>query len=156
MATHQIKLYYNSSDKNVLNKTLTELYTITGNFKRPTDIIHPDIEIVYHPDVDWSNCNYIWCELFHRNYFVDSKTYDTFGNITLHCTCDVLTSHKSILNNLDIIANRSSSKFNVYQNDPEIPTLANQVVATQKFPSGFSNNQSLILAVAGAFSGGGN
>lgn len=149
MATHQIKLYYNSSDKNVLNKTLTELYTITGNFKRPTDMIHPDVEIVYHPDVDWSNCNYIRCELFHRNYFIDSKTYDTFGNITLHCTCDVLTSHKTLLNNLDIIANRSSSKFNVYQYDSEIPSLEKKVVATQKFPGGFPTGDALILANCG-------
>lgn len=151
MATHQIKLYYNSSDKNVLNKTLTELYTITGNFKRPTDMIHPDIEVVYHPDVDWSNCNYIWCELFHRNYFIDSKTYDTFGNITLHCTCDVLTSHKSLINNLDIIANRTSKTemCNLYQYDSEIPSLEKKVVATQKFPGGFPTGDSLILANCG-------
>lgn len=151
MATHQIKLYYNSSDKNVMNKTLTELYTITGNFKRPTDMIHPDIEVLYHTDVDWSNCNYIWCELFHRNYFIDSKTYDTFGNITLHCTCDVLTSHKDVLNNLDIIANRTSKtdKCNLYQYDPEIPSLENKVVATQKFPGGFPTGDALILANCG-------
>ena len=154
MATHTIKLYYNSSDKNKLNKTLTELYTVSGNYKKTTDLIHPTIEVVYHPDVDWSTCNYLWSELFHRNYFINSKTYDTFGNVTLECTCDVLTSHKNDILNLDIIANRSSSKYNVYQYDSEIPTLEKKVVATQKFPLGFSENQSLILAVCGAFAGG--
>lgn len=149
MATYNIKGYWMSDDKNVLTKTKTELFTVAGNFKRPTDMIRPSIQISSHPSVDWSTCNYIYIELFHRYYFVTSKTYDTFGNIEISCVVDPLTSHENDIKNLFVIAKRSSNKFNVYQDDSEIPRLANKVVATQKFPYGFGNDEQLILSVNG-------
>lgn len=153
MATYNIIGYFNSSDRNELNKTLSSpLFTITGNFKKETDMIRPVITISSHAS-DFSTCNYIYVEQFHRYYYVNNKVIDTYGNITLSCEVDVLMSHKERIKELDIIAIRSSSLFNVYQNDNEVPRLAKQIVATQKFSGGFSNNDALILAVNG--SGGG-
>lgn len=151
MATYNIKGYWMSDDKNVLSKTKTELFTVAGNFKRPTDMIRPTIQISSHPSVDWSTCNYIYIELFHRYYFVTSKTYDTFGNIEISCVVDPLSSHENDIKRLFVIANRSSTIYNVYQYDEEVAKLENEVVATQKFPYGFSSTDTLILSVCGKY-----
>lgn len=150
MATYDIVGFYNSSDRSVLNKTLSSpLFTIEGNIKISTDMIKPSFNISFHPEIDWSTCNYIYSEFFHRYYYINSKTFDSYGNIYIECECDPLMSHKNDILNLDVIALRSSSKYNVYQYDSNIPSLENKVVATQKFPSGFGNGESLILAVNG-------
>lgn len=151
MATYNIIGYNNLSDKNKLHKSLSNpLFTIAGNFKEVTNIIKPEITISNHAAYDFDECNYIYIEQFGRYYFVDSKTIDTLGRIHLSCTVDVLYSHRSQISNLEVIAARSSSKFNVYQSDPEVARLTKSVVATQKFPYGFSSSESLILAVNGS------
>lgn len=147
MPAYNITGYFNSSDPTVMNKTLSSpLFTVQGNIKISTDMIRPTFNISYHPNIDWSTCNYLYVEFFHRYYFIENKTFDTYGNVYLECVCDVLSSHKNDILNLDVIAKRSSYKFNMYQNDDEIPRLANSVVATQKFPYGF-NGQTMILSV---------
>ena len=151
MATYNITGYNNKSDHNKLHKSLSAaLFTVAGNFKSATDIIHPVITISNHAAYDFSQCNYIYIEHFNRYYFVDSKAIDTYGRIELSCTVDVLYSHATEIALLEVIASRSSSKFNVYQSDPEVARLTKSVVATQKFPYGFSSSESLILAVNGA------
>ena len=150
MPTYNIVGYNNRSDKNKLHKSLSSaLFTVAGNFKSSTDIIHPVITIGYHPAYDFSQCNYIKVDQFDRYYFVDSKQIDGYGNITLNCTDDVLFSHVTEISALEVIAARSSSWYNVYQNDPEVARLTKQVVATQKFPYGFAQSESLVLAVNG-------
>lgn len=150
MATYNIKGYWMPDDKNVLDKepNLLLLFTVSGNIKRATDMIRPVINISNHPSDDWSRCNYIYIEMFHRYYFVVSKTYDTFGNIEIECVVDPLSSHVNDIKNLFVIAKRSSNlnKCNLYQEDAEIPRLEYQVVATQKFPGGFGSGEALILA----------
>lgn len=146
MGTYKIICYYNSSDRNVLDKTLTKKREVLGNIKQATDMIRPVITMSNDTSIDWSLINYIWIEYFHRNYFVESKTFDTIGNVTLQCVVDPLTSHAEALKTLSIIAKRSTNLYNVYQYDPEIPTLENKVVATQKFPGGFPSGEALILA----------
>lgn len=150
MATYNITGYNCTADNNELNKTLgSALFTVSGNFKEITDIVHPTVTISNHAAYDFDECNYLYIAQFGRYYFVDSKTIDTQGRIILKCTVDVLYSHRSQINNLFIIADRSSNKCNHYQVDPEIPRLANKVVATQKFPLGFGAGEHLILAVNG-------
>lgn len=146
---HNIVGYLNKSDNTVLNKTLEQKFSISGNFKITTDIVHPTINISSHSSVDFGDCNYLYLGQFNRYYFIVSKSIDTFGNIMIDCECDVLMSHKSQIQNLEVIAKRSSSDFNLYQYDSEIPSLEKRVVATQKFPGGFSSGEALILAVNG-------
>lgn len=146
---HNIIGYFNKSDRTVLNKTIESKFTISGNFKITTDIIHPTINISSHSSVDFDDCNYLYIGQFDRYYFITSKSIDTFGNIMIDCECDVLMSHKSQILNLDVIALRSSSTYNTYQFDSEVPMYENKVVATQKFPGGFPTGDALILANCG-------
>lgn len=155
MATYNITGYFNSSDRNEINKILSEpLFTVAGNFKKETDIVRPVVTLSSHAS-DFSTCNYLYIEQFHRYYFIENKVIDTQGNITLSCVVDVLMSHRERIKELNVIALRSSKDgtFNIYQVDDEVPRLAKQVVATQKFPNGFRNTDALILAVNGT--GGG-
>lgn len=144
--SHSIIGYNNRSDNTVLNKSIVQLFSVIGDFKITTDIVHPTINISAHSSVDFSNCNYLFITQFNRYYFIKSKSIDTFGNIMIDCECDVLMSHKNSIKSLEVIAKRSSSDFNMYQYDSEIPMYENQVVATQKFPYGFSG-QIMILSV---------
>lgn len=151
MPTYDIRGYYNHSDRNVLNKNISDppIFVVNGNIKQPTDLIRPTVIISSQGNNDWDRCNYLYIRNFHRYYFVKSKVWDTYGNITIECEVDPLMSHKDEIKQLSVIAKRSSNTYNMYQFDPEIPQYENRVVATQKFPYGFGSGEQIILAVNG-------
>lgn len=137
-------LYINNSDNNKIDKTLTTVRTLDVILKDDTENINPTI--IMSPGVT-QNFNYVYLADFDRYYFVKSATYSQQKYI-VNLGVDALMSHKSAIKNLSVIANRSSSRFNAYQNDSEVSFLAKNDVITIPLPSGF-NGYSLILAVNG-------
>lgn len=140
-----ITTYSNSSEEHVLDKQLTVVNSgVTAMFKDDTNMINPTIII---SSLMSKNFNYVYISDTDRYYYVNDMTYSqqrTFINLTV----DVLMSFNSEIKALNVIANRSSSYYNVYQKDDSIPFENRNVISTQNFPSGF-NSQALILAVNG-------
>ena len=140
-----VTLYTNTSDEHVLDKSITQvgLSAVSGTLKEDTNYINPTLIL----SSSVSDFNYCYIDIFDRYYYVRNKTFSQ-QRYYYDLEVDVLMSWNSEIKNLDIIANRSSSNFNVYQPDNSIPFLQNNIIATQKFPAGFGT-QSLILAVNG-------
>lgn len=140
-----ITTYSNASEEHVLDKQLTVVNSgVTAMFKDDTNMINPTIII---SSLMSKNFNYVYISDTDRYYYVNDMTYSqqrTFINLTV----DVLMSFNAEIKALNVIANRSSSYYNVYQKDDSIPFENRNVISTQNFPSGF-NSQSLILAVNG-------
>lgn len=133
----EVYLYNQSSDKNVLNKTLGSGTSINGTIKDESNLVNP--EIILSRNVT-SAFNYLYIPAFNRYYYVTDKILEHQRTI-IQCHVDVLMSFKSSIKNCTIIAERSSSNFNMYQVDNEMGSLNYKILATKSFPNGF-NNQS--------------
>lgn len=137
--------YHNASEEHVLNKQITQVNATTSAiFKDDTNMVNPTIII---SSLMSKNFNYVYISETDRYYYVTDMTYSQHRTfITL--AVDVLMSFKDAIKEMTVIANRSSSTYNVYQKDDTIPFLNKNKVVTQPFPSGFYGYTN-ILAVNG-------
>ena len=142
--SHKIDTYTNTSDDHTINKVLTAVSSqVDCLLKNDTELIRPELIMSGSTSQDF---NYVYIEDFGRYYFVRNRTYSKQHYI-VSLEVDVLMSFRSEIKDLECIAKRSSSTFNVFQRDPEVSILNRNIIATQKF-SGFSG-QSIILSVSG-------
>lgn len=140
-----ITTYNISEDNHVLSPSLTPIQSnISAVHKEDTNMLHPTL--ILSGSVGQS-FNYIYISEYGRYYFLKERT---FSQQKYNCTFDVdpLRSWSSDVSDLNVIANRSSSYFNLYQRDDSIPFENRNIVTTQNFNGGFAG-QSLILAVNG-------
>lgn len=118
-----IILYNTKDDNRKLNKTLTEIKTITVRLKDDTDIMHPVIEL------DGANlpptANYCYIAAFSRYYYINQQDIKIGRDLVLTLSVDVLMSWKSLILNSTVIAERTSNKYNKYIPD-KIPMLSRQ------------------------------
>lgn len=142
-----ITLQINNSEKNRLDKSITDLITLTGTLRDKTSIVDPII--VIEGDLSsYVNCNYLTISAFNRSYFVNNITSlknDLF-EITAHV--DVLSTYKSQIRANSAIIARQEKKWNLYLNDGVFKTYQNPHIVTKAFPSGFTE-QHFIFSVAG-------
>ena len=142
-----ITLQINNSEKNRLDKSITDLITLTGTLRDKTSIVDPII--VLEGDLSsYVNCNYLTISAFNRSYFVNNITSlknDLF-EITAHV--DVLSTYKSQIRANSAIIARQEKKWNLYLNDGVFKTYQNPFIVTKAFPSGFTE-QHFIFSVAG-------
>lgn len=149
MSVH-ITTYNNESDQNTLNKTLTQISInlINAVLKDDTDLINPTLILSNNV---LQNFNYVHIQEFDRYYYVTTRAYaQQRYYVTL--AVDVLMSNKDAIEDLTVIAERSSKSFNLYQVDNEVPKTANNTIATQRFSNGFGG-QSFILATTSGGAG---
>ena len=142
-----IVLQYNESEKNRIDKTLTDIATVSGTLRSETSIIDPVI-IVEGDLTDYTRCNYVTIEAFGRSYFVTNIRSVSNDLIEISCHVDVLSSFKTgILSNRAIIS-RSESEWNLYLNDGSLKSYQDPYILTEPFPDGF-DGFTFILSVAG-------
>lgn len=140
-----LNTYTNNSDDYKLNKSLTAVESdISISLKDDTEIINPIVILSRNVNTSF---NYCYIPQLHRYYFVRGFTHSQ-DRIYVNLEVDALMSFKSQINNLTIIADRSSNIYNCYQCDNEIPFENRNIISTQPFSGGFLG-QSLILAVNG-------
>lgn len=140
-------LYNNNSDHNKLGKDLRTLSSsFPCTFKDDTDAMNP--ELIFNSAPEVLDANYLWLgEPFNRYYFVTSKVASQ-GKMYIKCHVDVLMSFKSDIENLQVIAERASSNYDILQIDGQLPKENFNDVATKEFTTGFGN-ESFVLAVTG-------
>ena len=140
-----ITIYNQTSDVNKLNKTLGAGVLVTGTIKDESSIVNP--EIVFSRAVT-ENFNYLYIPVFDRYYFVTDKTVEHQRTIVT-CHVDVLMSFNAEIKALNVIAERASNNYNLYQVDSELPMLNYKIMGTLKFNNGFSGNAYLIATAGG-------
>ena len=140
-------LYKNVDDPKKLHKSPIEIKSdVPFIFKYDTDMMNPDIIVNASPEVRASN--YLWLgEPFNRYYFITEKTVSQ-TRIYIKCHVDVLYTFRKNIDNLELIAERASSNYDLFQIDSELPIENFNDVVTVPFPSGFGNDQ-FILATTG-------
>lgn len=140
-----LRLYKNRSDKNVVNKTITQSGSdISGTLREDCSIINPVISIQGLSDL---KVNYAYIPEFGRYYYINNIVCK--GKLfELQMHVDVLMSFGTeILDNTAVIS-RQQSMYNLYLQDGVFKTYADNHYQIKQFPSGF-NTQQFIFSVAG-------
>lgn len=145
----QLTLMYNSSERNVVGKTITSLFTVVATIKGDTSIIRPTFILQYDSDY-LSNVNYLYCPETHRYYYVDNINVLTGQRIELECSVDVLQSFKTEILQQTAIINKQESTANLYFNDGSFVTDSRDFYTIKTFSNGFTQNGQYILITAGA------
>ena len=142
-----IHLMRNSSPKNQLDKSLTNITTATGTLKEDTSIIDPVIKIQCSMD-SVRNCNYMYVPNFGRYYFVTDIRSITNSIVEFTAHVDVLTTYAGQIRGNTAIVKRQENRWNLYLDDGTFNIYQNPHVLTKNFPSGF-NTQEFVFAIAG-------
>lgn len=140
-----LKLYKNYSDKNVMDKSITQIGTdITGTLRDDCSIINPVIAIEGLSDL---TINYAYISEFGRYYYINNIVCK--GNLfELQMHVDVLKTYAAGIRNNSAVISRQQNYYNLYLQDGVFKTYANPHIQIKQFPSGF-NSYNFIFSVAG-------
>lgn len=144
------RLYFNKSDKRVLNKTITQ---VGGDFYveiiDDSSVMNPVLKLQTSSGV--LNANYIWLEDFHRYYFINDWTV-SHGYITINCHVDVLMTYKTEIKEIRCVVRRQENykKCNAYQNDDKRKLNSYPCTRVLEFENGFDMTiNQFIMGVVG-------
>lgn len=144
-----IVLQTSASEKNKLDKSITDIATISGTLKADTSITDP----VFLVKGDLSNfvtCNYMTVASFGRCYFVTDIRSVNGGFVEIRGHVDVLSTYKTQIRGNTAIIKKSEQLWNLYLNDGTFKAYQNPYVYAKKFSRSFTSYPSYILAVAGS------
>lgn len=143
-----LKLYKNLSDRNHLDKDITQQgNTLTGTLRNDCSVIDPIIGIESFTGFNLTECNYAYIEEYNRYYFINNIILR--GNLyELHMHVDVLSTYKDCIRNNSGVVSRQQNRYNLYLQDGNFKTNAFSHMQVIQFPDGFSNFN-FILSVSG-------
>ena len=137
-----ITLYKNNSDNIVVDKSLTFLNELDGNFRDDESLINPvilidktsletfyeiqydnedvqydDEDIAVTLDFNINDTNYLYIKEFNRYYFINDINVYNNQLLILSCHVDVLMSYKDIFRNLNALISRNEYDYDEYIED---------------------------------------
>lgn len=139
------ELYYNSSENNKLDKTLTSVLSTTVMFKDKTDLINP--YVILDTSTDLTNCNYM--KLNDKYYFISSIECLPGGLFGVTGHVDVLMTYRDQIRNQTGLIKRNLNQYNRFLHDERIQLNAYKQTKTLKFSSGFSKTLNYYLVAIG-------
>lgn len=128
----EVQLYNTVSDMKQLQKTINPIKTVNAHLLDDNiSILNPRLILETTPE-NIINCNYAYIPKWKRYYYVGDYTVDTAGCVIVPLSIDVLMSHRTEILQLDVIASRSSNKYNLNLTDNLIPILNNPFIITKR------------------------
>lgn len=144
---YQPSLFVYSINANIIESVTVPAYDVNIIYKSNTDKDTPTLELAYNDDL-YNNANYAYCvDTGYYYYLTEPNCAD--HRLYYSAEVDLLMSYKDDILKLGCIIDRQENEFNTYLVDDKAPILNRRVVNTLKFPTGFSNNDSYILATTG-------
>lgn len=146
-----VTLYNNSSNSNVVNKTITAIRNaIPCSLKDDTDLQTPTIRLSKSLISDPTSFNYMYIDIFKRYYYTKQPLECVGGILEIEGEIDVLMSHKDKIKQLNALVERQQNFYNLYLPNLQIPNLSYKRIQTIKFPAQPLNVAgTMILAVSG-------
>ena len=142
-----LKLYKNVSEKNVLDKNITELSVLSGTLRDDCSIINPVILIEDTAGFDLKYTNYAYIEEFGRFYYINNIVCKN-GLFELQMHVDVLKTHANGIRANEAVIARQQNQYNLYLQDGVFKTYAYPHIQIKQFPTGFTDFN-FIFSVAG-------
>lgn len=148
-----VKFYNNIADKRQLSKVITQIGSdltcqITDNCTVTDPVLLVDLNELY------IGANYCYIAKFNRYYFINNIDVINGNQMSISCHVDVLMSHASAIRNASVVANRSSSNYDKYQQDSAIPFTERNIQYIRKlsgnpFPGVESGALNYVLILGG-------
>lgn len=145
----EIVFYNNTSQKNRLDKDLTQVVTMTGALRNACSIINPVIQIYEPNNLLFLNTNYMYIQVFGRYYFINNIISVKNDLFEVHAHVDVLSTYKQQIRANDAVIARNENKYNLLLQDDDFAVYNNRIAYTQNFPSGLTAD-SFVIALAGS------
>jgi hypothetical protein len=101
--------YYNSSESNRLDKSLSQQFEAACTFRNTVSVLNPVIELEMD---ELPRINYVFLVALHRYYYVTDITIIRNRLYALHLAVDVLMSYKDEILNLNPIIERQEKYYN--------------------------------------------
>ena len=144
-----IKLYKNLSDKNVVDKSITQLGSdLSGTIREDCSVIDPVIKIEDYTGFNLTEANYAYIPDFGRYYFINNIVCLSDKIYELNMHVDVLMTYKEGIRSNTAVISRQENNYNLYLQDGVFKTYSQPHIQIAQFPSGFSGYH-LIFSVAG-------
>lgn len=140
-----ITFYNMTDDKNKINKTLTNGYTLQNiYFKKSMENLNPYLII---QGVNLNAYNYCYIEDLNKYYFIDSIIHDNNNNIRINLKIDVLMSYKTIIekSHLNIVECEKN-----YINELKADSIKNDLLILSKIDidvKNLFNGNNLVMVV---------
>lgn len=144
-----LTLYYNSSERKVIGKSLQNLGNVAGILKGDASITSP-VFILQSNNNYLSGVNYLYWQETGRYYYIDDIELMTGGRMVFYCSVDVLQSFATQIKAQTAIIDKQESENNMYFNDGSFRKDSREFYTVRSFPNGFNDNGEYILITAGA------
>ena len=133
--------YSSSAEKNRLDKTayLSGATEVDILLKENCGMLTPTLII----SANILNKNYVYIPLFARYYFITNITRLDNNRVEISCKCDVLMSHKEDILKLNVIATRSTNKYNQYLIDKAIAIESDYFPIVRRISKGLFQSNTL-------------
>lgn len=141
-----IILYTTVSEKNAVNKSLTEVVTLTGTLRESSSIINPVIMISANATI--TGANYAYIPDFGRYYFITGIESVRNGLWRFYMRVDVLFTYRAQIKANSAIIQRNEINYDLKLNDGLFKVQQNPRIAQFSFPAGFTA-WNFVLAIAG-------
>lgn len=142
-----IVLYVNSSERNAVNKNISNALTLSGTLRGESSIIKP-VFMIEHSNP--SGYNYCYISSFNRYYFINNITSVRNGLWRIECNVDVLMSFKNQILNLDVIVEDATNESNdLYFSGDVWKTTVKTKTDVLVFPNGLLDDGEYILITSG-------
>lgn len=144
---YQPSLFVESVNVSGAHNETVGTYDVNVIYKNDVNKDTPTLELSFNENL-YNNANY--CYNTETGYYFNlSEPLLGANRMYYDCDVDLKQTYKEDILKLGCIIARQENEFNTYLVDDKAPVLNKRLVNTIKFPSGFSNNDSYILATTG-------
>ena len=114
-----VTLFINTSEKNVLNKRITQIGQYNCKIKDDCSVTNPTIILQNIPNANLAKFNYMYIDIFQRYYFIDSPVLLNNGLVEITGKTDVLMSFRNEIEECSGVLDRQENIFDAYLTDDE-------------------------------------
>ena len=143
----EVILYKNSSENNVLGKSLAQIKSVECNLKNDVSVVNPTFVLSYIDSI--LDSNYCFIPKFNRYYFIDEIIPITGDRSIIKCRVDVLESFKDDIKSLTAIINKQETIADKFIDDGSWIVENKDFLQSYNFSNGFNDNGEFILITAG-------
>lgn len=137
-----INLYNNSSEPEVVDKSLSLQTSLQGQLKDNTSIITPTILMNIN---SIPTANYMYIPDFHRYYYITNIESVRNGLIQISAKCDVLMTYKSGIRACNALVERQEFNYNPYLVDNLYPMDNKNTVSSKKLNGNYGYKHNNIV-----------
>ena len=143
----EVILYKNSSENNVIGKSLVQIKSVECNLKNDVSVVNPTFVLSYTDSI--LDSNYCFIPKFNRYYFIDEIIPITGDRSIIKCKVDVLESFKNDIKSLTAIINKQETIADKFIDDGSWVVENKDFLQSYNFSNGFNDNGEFILITAG-------